>query len=68
MNIMENMTYTQAVARLEERMNAVQGGKMDIDALSGALKEASDLVRFCRGKLYKVDEEVKELIEGLTEQ
>ena len=68
MNIMENMTYTQAVARLEEIMNAVQGGKMDIDALSGALKEASDLVRFCRGKLYKVDEEVKELIEGLSEQ
>ena len=68
MNIMENMTYTQAVARLEEIMNAVQGGKMDIDTLSGALKEASDLVRFCRGKLYKVDEEVKELIEGLTEQ
>ena len=68
MNIMENMAYTQAVARLEEIMHAVQGGKMDIDALSGALKEASDLVRFCRGKLYKVDEEVKELIEGLTEQ
>ena len=68
MNIMENMTYTQAVARLEEIMNAVQGGNMDSDALSGALKEAADLVRFCRGKLYKVDEEVKELIEGLTEQ
>ena len=62
------MTYTQAVARLEEIMNAVQGGKMDIDALSDALKEASELVRFCRGKLYKVDEEVKELIEGLSEQ
>lgn len=62
---MENMTYTQAVTRLEEIMNSVQSGKMDVDELSGALKEATALVQFCRGKLYKVDEEVKNLLEGM---
>ena len=56
---MDKMTYSQAISRLEEIMSSVQSGKMDIDALSGALKEASELVKFCRGKLYKVDEEVK---------
>lgn len=60
------MTYTQAVTRLEEIMNAVQGGKLDIDELSGMLKEATSLVQFCRGKLYKVDEEVKELLDNLS--
>lgn len=64
---MDNMTYTQAVTRLEEIMNAVQGGKLDIDELSGMLKEATALVQFCRGKLYKVDEEVKELLDNLSE-
>lgn len=44
---MDNMTYTQAVVRLEEIMNAVQGGKLDIDELSGMLKEAAALVQFC---------------------
>ena len=60
---MENMNYTQAVIRLEEIMNIVQGGKLDVDELSGLLKEAAELVKFCRAKLYKVDEEVKQLLD-----
>lgn len=60
---MDKMTYSEAVARLEEIMETVQGGKIDVDELSGLLKEASTLVKFCRAKLYKVDEEVKTLLE-----
>ena len=62
---MDKMNYTQAVARLEEIMAAVQGGKVDVDELSGLLKEATELLRFCNDKLYKVDEEVKALINGM---
>lgn len=62
---MENMKYAEAVARLEEIMNAVQGGKVDVDELAALLKEATALLRFCNEKLYKVDEEVKALIEGM---
>ena len=54
---MENITYTQAVERLEEIMSLIQGGGMDVDKLAVALKEASALVQFCRSKLYKVDED-----------
>ena len=62
---MENMTYAQAVERLEEIMNSIQGGGMDVDRLAVALKEASALVQFCHGKLFKVDEEVKLLLENI---
>ena len=65
---MENMTYTQAVERLEEIMSSIQGGGMDVDKLAVALKEASALVQFCRGKLYKVDEEVKLLLENMDDE
>jgi exodeoxyribonuclease VII small subunit len=65
---MENMTYTQAMARLEEIMALVQNGRMDIDELSGVLKEASSLVHFCRTKLFKVDEEVKTLLDELSSE
>ena len=60
---MENMNYTQAVTRLEEIMNVVQSGKLDVDELSGLLKESAELVKFCRAKLYKVDEEVNKLLD-----
>ncbi|MBO5920796.1 MAG: exodeoxyribonuclease VII small subunit [Bacteroidaceae bacterium] len=65
---MENLTYTQAVERLEEIMSSIQGGGMDVDKLAVALKEASALVQFCRGKLYKVDEEVKLLLENMDDE
>jgi exodeoxyribonuclease VII small subunit len=64
--MMDKMTYGQAVERLEEIMGAIQGGGMDIDSLSVALKEASALVRFCRAKLFKVDEEVKAMLEDFA--
>ena len=60
---MENMTYAEAMARLEEIMGKIQGGKIDIDELAGLLKEAQELVKFCREKIYKVDEEIKSLPE-----
>ena len=61
---MKAMTYAEAIARLEEIMGKVQGGRIDIDELAGLLKEAQELVKFCREKLYKVDEEIKSLTEG----
>jgi exodeoxyribonuclease VII small subunit len=63
---MDNMTYSQAITRLEEIMATIQGGGMDIDRLAVALKEASELVKFCRGKLYKVDEEVKAMLDEIA--
>ena len=58
------MTYSEAMARLEEIMGKAQGGRIDIDELAGLLKEAQELVKFCREKLYKVDEDIKALTEG----
>ena len=60
---MKKMTYAEAMARLEEIMGKVQGGRIDIDELAGLLKEAKEHVKFCREKLYKVDEDIKALTE-----
>lgn len=61
---MQNITYSEAMTRLEEITAKIQGGKVDIDELAGLLKEAQLLVKFCRDKIYKVDEEIKALTEG----
>ena len=61
---MEKITYAEAMTRLEEITAKIQGGKIDIDELAGLLKEAQQLVKFCREKLYKVDEEIKALTGG----
>ena len=48
-------SYSQAVARLEEIMQAIQSGSVEIDTLYRLLKEADELIKFCRTRLYEVD-------------
>ena len=54
----KNMSYAEAVERLEGIMSKVESGSVDVDSLSALLKEAGELITFCRSKLYSVDEEV----------
>ena len=58
------MTYEKAMKRLEEIVDKVENGQMDIDSLSATLKEAQQLVSFCRDKLTKVDAVIKKILEN----
>lgn len=61
------LTYSAAVARLEEIMTQIQSGSVDIDKLTKELAEAQELINFCRDHIYKVEEDVKAIIETLDE-
>ncbi len=56
-------TYEQAMKRLEEIVAKIESGELDIDNLGEYLKEAQKLIKFCRDKLYKTDEEIKKMLE-----
>jgi exodeoxyribonuclease VII small subunit len=60
----EKKTYEEAMKRLEEIVSQIDNGTLDIDSLSKNLKEAQTLLAFCRDKLYKVDTEIKKLLEA----
>ena len=59
----EKLTYEKAVKRLEEIVNKIEGGEMDIDSLTANLKEAKDLVEYCKEKLTNVEAEVKKCLD-----
>lgn len=61
-------SYTQAVARLEEILQTIQSGNVEIDTLYRLLKEADELIKLCRTRLYEVDEEVKILLDSMNEE
>ena len=60
---MENMKYAEAMKRLEEIVIKIENGEMDIDNLAENLKEAKELVGFCKAKLLAVEEEVNKIME-----
>ena len=56
-------TYTEAMKRLGAIVAQIEGNELDIDALGDRLKEAQKLIKFCREKLYKADEEIRRMLD-----
>jgi len=63
---MEKMeTYNEAVDKLRIIVEEIEKGELDVDVLSEKVKEATRLIKLCKDKLYKTDEEVKKILEEL---
>lgn len=60
----EQLTYEKAMQKLTSIVQTIEAGEMDIDSLSSNLKEAKELITFCKAKLTKVEEEVKKTLES----
>lgn len=56
------MKYEKAVCELEEIVDKMERDELDIDQLSKLLKRAKVLVKLCKDKLTKTDEEIKKLL------
>lgn len=56
-------TYTEAMKKLEAIVAKIESGELDIDQLGENLQEAQKLIKFCKDKLYKVDKEIKKMLD-----
>lgn len=61
----KQMTYAQAAERIDEIVRQIEAGELGLDDLSAKVKEAADLVTFCKKKLQETDESIEKLLENL---
>lgn len=57
------LTYEEAVAQLEQIVRQVEQNELGIDQLVDQLKKATELVAYCKGKLYQVDKQVRNILD-----
>ncbi len=57
------VSYTQAMAELNELVEKMQSEELDIDELSGAVRRAMELIILCRKKIQSTEIEIKKIIE-----
>ncbi len=62
---MKDYTYTQAMQRLEAILTQLEEGSSNVDTLADLVKEAAELVKFCRTKLRNTEDEVQNAFEGM---
>ena len=56
------MTYEEALKQIEDIVSKVESDELDIDNLGKQLKKAQQLIKLCKDKLAKADEDINEVL------
>ena len=58
----KELKYEAAFAELQAIVHKMENDELDIDQLSEQLKRAQELIKLCKDKLTKTDEEIKKIL------
>lgn len=63
----KKLKYSEAIAELEAITAKMQSPDCDIDSLASLTSRALELLKICKEKLFKTDEEVRACLETLSD-
>ena len=58
----EETKYEEAMAELQDIVRKMENDELDIDQMTAQLKRAQELIKLCKDKLTKTDEEIKKIL------
>jgi exodeoxyribonuclease VII small subunit len=61
----KTLTYNSAIAEIEEIMEKIEANELDIDVLTENVKRVSQLLKFCKAKLYETEEEINKVMKDI---
>lgn len=61
----KKLNYQDALTEIEEILNKIESNDLDIDELAEKVKRAAFLLKFCREKLQKTNEEVEKILSDM---
>jgi exodeoxyribonuclease VII small subunit len=62
---MNDQSYSDSMTRLEIILNQLEEGNKSVDELSALVKEAAELVKFCRAKLKSTESDIQEAFQDI---
>jgi exodeoxyribonuclease VII small subunit len=60
-------TYKEAVEEIDLILHQIENEELEVDELSGKVKRVSELLRHCKDKLHKTEEEVDKILKSIEE-
>ena len=58
----KEIKYEAAYAELQAIVRKMENDELDIDQMADQLKRAQELIKLCKDKLTKTDEEIKKIL------
>lgn len=56
----KELNYSEAFSKLEELVEQLEDGNIQLDKLTEKVKQANELIAICESKLRDIDNDVKE--------
>lgn len=63
---MKETTYSAAFEELKEIVNQLENDSISVDELAEKMKRATELMKICKDKLTKTEEEINKTISELS--
>ena len=63
---MKETSYTAAFEELKEIVNQLENDSISVDELAEKMKRATELMKICKDKLTKTEEEINKTISELS--
>jgi len=63
----QKMSYKDAVTEIEEILNKIENEEFDVDELAEKVKRVSTLLKICKDKLMKTNEQVEQILKEIDE-
>ena len=60
--VRKDLKYEEAMATLEQIVARMENNELDLDTMSEELKKAKQLIKLCKDKLTKTDQEIRKII------
>ncbi len=58
----QQIKYSEAISEIEEILELIETGELDVDELTGKVKRVTQLIQLCKSKLHEADEDIKRIL------
>jgi exodeoxyribonuclease VII small subunit len=63
----KKISYSKAIAEIEETIMLIENEELDVDDLSEKVKRVSELLVICKAKLNSTEKEVEKILKEIDE-
>ncbi len=63
----KKLTYNEAITEIEEILDKIENEELDVDELAEKVKRVSMLLKICKDKLHKTNDQVEQILKEMEE-
>jgi len=63
----KELKYTEAFEELQSIVNDMEDSRISVDELDSKIKRASELLKICKNKLFKTEENVQKILDEIKD-